>query len=209
MSLPQLRLLRPVFVGVRLAMCLVLPLALAACATPAPKPPPYIAPAGAPTAKLVMRGSVPSGNAFGVLVYDDADQCKGPRVAGAGNATRNPSTIALAAGALTTLDFVLITTSKQACAVRWSFTPEAGKSYLVAGAAFGTSCTARLLDASNPDAMRSPAGLVRRNSKGNACLPIAQSRAVGGAVTQGGQSDGAAVLNPNAGAEDLQGLIGK
>jgi hypothetical protein len=69
----------------RLAPLAALSWLLVGCATPAPKLQTYAAPAGAPTAKLVMRGVVPAGDAFGVLVYDDAENCKGPRLAGAGN----------------------------------------------------------------------------------------------------------------------------
>jgi len=180
---------------------------LAGCATPAPKLPTYAAPAGAPTAKLVMRGSVASGDAFGVLVHDDAENCKGPRLAGAGSSTRNPTTVPLAAGALTTIDFMLVKPNKESCMLRWSFTPVAGRSYLVNGIAYGNSCRAALLDATNPDSMAAPTGAVRRDAKGNYCVPMAQARPSGNTATQGGQDGGAAVLRPGASADDLQGLI--
>ena len=141
---------------------------LGGCATPPPRLANYVAPAGAPTAKLVMRGAVPAGDAFGVLVYDDADNCKGPRLAGAGNSVRNPATVPLAAGTLTTVDFMHVKANKESCTLRWSFTPVAGKSYLVNGAAVGAGCRAALLDATNPDAMVPAAGSVRRNEKGSA-----------------------------------------
>lgn len=184
-----------------------LSLLLAGCATPTPKLPNYAAPAGAPTAKLVMRGNVPSGDAFGVVVYDDAENCKGPRLAGAGSNIRTPATVPLAAGALTTVDFILVKPNKDSCMLRWSFTPVAGKSYLVNGLAYGSSCRAALLDVSNPDAMVTPAGAVRRDAKDNACVPMAQARAAGNNVAHGGQDRGAAVLRPSANTDDLQGLI--
>ncbi|HET7525155.1 MAG TPA: hypothetical protein VFK10_04365 [Burkholderiaceae bacterium] len=188
-------------------MLAVLPLALAGCATPKPKLPTYSAPAGAPTAKLVMRGAVATGDAFGVLVYDDAENCKGARLAGAGNSARNPATVPLAAGALTTVDFMLVKANKESCLLRWSFTPVAGRSYLVNGIAYGNSCRASLLDATNPDSMAAPAGAVRRDAKGNYCVPMAQARATGASTAQGGQDSGAAVLRPGANTDDLQGLI--
>ena len=150
--------------------------------------PNYTAPAGAPTAKLVMRGAVPTGDAFGVLVYDDAENCKGPRLAGAGNSVRTPTTVPLAAGALTTVDFMLVKANKESCMLRWSFTPVAGKSYLVNGGAYGTGCRAALLDASNPDAMAAPAGSVRRNDKGNACVPMAQARSTTATARRAGKT---------------------
>jgi hypothetical protein len=183
---------------------------LAGCATPpaATKLPPYVAPANAPTAKLVMRGAVPSGDAFGVFVHDDAENCKGARIAGTGTNARNPTTVPLAAGALTTVDFMLVKPNKDWCLVRWSFTPVAGKSYLVNGAAAAAGgCRAALLDVTNPDAMVAPSGSVRRNDKTNACVPIAQARAAAANAPRGGQDQGAAVLSPGANADDLQGLI--
>jgi hypothetical protein len=190
-----------------LALGLV-PAVLLGCATP-PKSPPYAVPSGVPTAKLVMRGAVPSGDIFGVFVHDDAENCKGPRLAGAGNSTRNPTTVPLAAGALTTVDFMLVRPNRESCLVRWSFTPVAGKSYLVNGGAFGTGCRGSLLDASNPDAMKAPEGIVRRDGRGNACVAMAQARSNAAGSTQGGQDQGAAVLRPSANADDLQGLIGQ
>jgi hypothetical protein len=183
-------------------------LLVAGCATPPPKLPSYVAPAGVPTAKLVMRGSVPSGDIFGVFVHDDAENCKGARLAGTGNSSRNPNTVALAAGALATVDFMLVKPNKESCLVRWSFKPEAGKSYVVNGMAFGAGCRAGLLDATNPDAMKAPTGIVRRDSKGAACVPMAQAARSADAA-KGGQDQGAAVLRPAANADDLQGLIGQ
>jgi len=185
---------------------------LAGCATPPNKPatlPAYTAPAGASTAKLAVRGAVPTGDYFGVLVYDDASNCKNPRLAGAGSATRNPDSVALAAGGLQTLAFVIVKPNKESCTVRWSFTPESSKTYVINGGAMGSGCTATLLDASNPDKMRIPDGLVRRNAPGVFCVPLSQAVAVKGSGGRGGQSDGAAVLNPGATADDLQGLMGK
>lgn len=190
-----------------IVVCMGAAVLLLGCATPA-KAPPYVAPAGVPTAKLVMRGAVPSGDLFGVFVHDDAQNCKGPRLAGAGNNTRNPTTVALAAGSLTTVDFVLLRSNKTTCLLRWSFTPVAGKSYLVNGGMFGAGCRGSVLDASNPDAMKAPEGIVRRDAKGDACVALAQARSTAVGATQGGQDQGAAVLRPGANADDLQGLIG-
>ncbi|HEY6512929.1 MAG TPA: hypothetical protein VI032_13170 [Burkholderiaceae bacterium] len=189
----------------RLALLATLSSLLGGCATPSPKLQKYAAPADTPTAKLVMRGVVPAGDAFGVLVYDDAENCKGARLAGAGNASRNPTTVPLAAGGLTTVDFMHVKANRESCTLRWSFTPVAGKSYLVNGVGGATGCRASLLDASNPDAIVAAAGSVRRNEKGNACIPMAQARSI--TTAQGGQDQGAAVLRPGADADDLKGLI--
>ena len=197
-----------------LLMPLAIAAALAGCATPpntakTPPLPKYMAPDGVVTAKLAMRASIPTGDYFGVLVYDDAQDCKSPRLAGAGSATRNPTTVPLAAGSLQTLAFVIVKPNKESCTVRWSFTPQVNRTYVVNGGALGSGCTAALLDATNPDQMRVPDGLVRRNAPGTICVPMAQATAVRGSKASGGQSDGAVVLNPNASADDLNDLIGK
>lgn len=180
------------------------------CATPPPKLPPYAVPAGVPTAKLIMRGGVPAGDMFGVFVYDDAENCKGGRLAGAGSTTRNPATVSLAAGgAPATVEFMLLKPNKQTCYLRWTFTPAAGKSYLVNGIAYGAGCRANLVDASDPDTMKPPADLVRRNVGGQACMNLEQARQAKTNPVAGGQDQGAAVLRPGAGADDLQGLIGQ
>ena len=198
----------------RIALLSPLAALMAGCATPlgnnaTAKLPNYAAPPGASTAKLAVRGAVPTGDFFGVLVYDDGDNCKNPRLAGAGSSTRNPESVALAAGGMQTLAFVIVKANKQSCTVRWSFTPQSNKTYVINGGALGSGCTASLLDASNPDRMRIPDGLLRRNAPGVFCVPLAQATAIKGGDSRGGQSDGAAVLNPGATADDLQGLIGK
>lgn len=181
---------------------------LAGCAAPpkAPPPRPYTVAPGVPTAKLVMRGhSFGSGQIYGVVVFDDASNCKGGRVAGAGDGARNPTTVPLAAGSLATVDFLVrrgTTVDKPDwCVVRWSFTPAANRSYLITGGPTAAACTATVLDATNPDAIRPVGGAVRRNL---ACATLAPLN-----PAQGGQSDGAAVLNPGANDTDLRGLIGK
>ena len=203
---PSSHRLRSCSAGVAVAAVALL---LAGCANQRPRLPPYAVPSGVPTAKLVMRGAVPSGDLFGVFVLEDAENCKGPRLAGAGSSTRNPATVPLKAGTLATVEFVLMRPNRDTCALRWSFTPQEGKSYLVNGGAYGAGCRASLLDASDPDAMKPPAGLVRRDAKGNACVALAQARAVGQGDAVGGQDEGAAVLTPSANTDDLKGLIGQ
>ena len=189
-------------------------LVLTGCAAPpAANAPRYVEPADVPTAKLVMRSApLPATEAYAVYVHSDATNCKDRRLVGTGTANNNPTTVALAAGSLATVDFVLIkgvkTDKPQACLLRWSFTPEAGKSYLLQGTSTPAGCTARMIDASNPDAMRVLTTSVRRNVQGNVCLPMAQAMANAAGAT-GGQNDGVAVLRPAATADDLQGLIGK
>src|SRR4029079_7356506 len=83
---------------------------LAACATPTKKPvqvPAYVAPAGVQTARLLSRGAVNAGDAYGVIVFDDAANCAGPRLASAGNSTRTPKATDIEAGKTTTLAFVV------------------------------------------------------------------------------------------------------
>lgn len=180
---------------------------LTSCATPRTpvKVPAYVAPAGVATARLLSRGTVGAGDAYGVIVFDDAANCAGPRIAGAGNSTRPPKATEIEAGRIATLDFLAVRPDKTSCRVRWSFTPTAGKTYLVAGALTATGCNARLLDATDPDRMRAESTAQRRNVGGSACSALVarpSSSTIGG-VEQSGE----AVLRPGATADDLQGLI--
>ena len=182
-----------------------------ACATPtknAIKVAPYVAPAGAQTARLLSRGAVNAGDAYGIIVFDDATNCAGPRIASAGNSTRTPKATEIEAGKTTTLDFVVAHPDKTACRVRWSFMPDAGKTYLVAGALTAKGCSARLLDATDPDHMKAETSAQRRNLGGSACSALVARPAAANAVG-GSEHTGEAVLRPGATTDDLQGLIGQ
>ena len=195
---------------------IALPALLAGCAAP-PAPGPGSAPAAAaapaasgPSARLLLRGAVPADDRFAIFQLGDALACKDPRMLVAGTPQKTPDPATLAAGALTTLDFVILRGGKPGCFVRWSFTPQAGKTYLMQGLVVGGGCAARLFDASAPDRPLPLADAVLRNTGGQACLPLAQARAnaaAGGSLIQGGQHNGEAVLNPRATAKDLEGLI--
>jgi hypothetical protein len=192
-------------------VALALPLLLAACAVPPSKPlPKYAGPTAGPTAKLVMRGSVPAGDLYSVYIFDDAEHCKGLRSMGAGSSTRNPASTTLAANQITTVEFFLLKPDKKFCSIRWSFTPVAGKTYLFSGAALdATTCGARVMDMSNPDNLRPEPTALRRNPGASLCVPLPQSKAASVAGTDAGQTSPDAVLRQGATAEDLQGLIGQ
>lgn len=178
-----------------------------ACAAPTPTASQrHVAPTSGPSAKLVMRGQVAEGEMYGVFVHDDAVACRGPRIVGAGNATRVPPSSAVVAGRLTTVDFRAFKADKRSCYVRMSFTPEAGRSYLVSGTMAGSVCNVRLLDATDPDVIKPVTGALRRNTATQACVALADARPFG-APTAGGQRDGDAVLMPGASTTDLDGLL--
>src|SRR4051812_20423291 len=147
---------------------------LASCATPRKlaQVPVHVAPTGVATARLLSRGAVAAGDVFGVVVYDDSANCAGPRLAGAGNSTRAPKATEIEAGRIATLDFLAVRADKTTCRVRWSFTPTAGKTYLVAGTISASTCSARLLDATDPDRMRPESTAQRRNVAGSACSAL-------------------------------------
>jgi hypothetical protein len=183
-------------------------LLLAACAAPTPKPvQKYVAPAAGQTAKLVMRGAVPAGDVYSVYYYADSEKCTGLRSVGAGNSTRNPLTTTLAANQITTIEFFVVKSAKNYCSVRYSFTPLAGKTYLLSGASIDKGCTARVMDMGDPEHLKPELGALRRNPTGLACLPLSQSRAASVAGHESAQSSGEAVLREGAGSDDLQGLI--
>jgi len=185
-------------------------LVLTSCAVPNRAPlPKYMPPASGATAKLVMRASVGDGERYGVYLFDDAEKCVGMRTVGTGDKVKHPDTTTLAANRITTVEFLLVKPNRSICAIQWSFTPLAGKTYLVRGGTFDKGCTARVFDATDGDNIKAEAAALRRNPGVSNCLPLSQSRAGSVAGTEGAQSGGDAVLRQGAGAEDLQGLIGQ
>jgi hypothetical protein len=180
---------------------------IGACATTPPIPK-YVAPTTGPTAKLVMRGSVPEGDLYGVFLYDDSEHCAGSRLAGTGTSTRSPVTTTLAASRITTVEFYLLKPNRMACRVRWSFTPVAGKTYLLNGGARPNACVALVMDMSNPDSLKVEPTALRRNPGTTVCLPLAQSKAAT-ATDAADTSSHDAVLRQGAGTDDLKGLIGQ
>jgi hypothetical protein len=167
----------------------------------------YSLPRGSPSARLLMRGVMQPGEQFLVNVLDDAVQCKTPRRVGTGTAQKQPDAAQLAAGVLTTLDFVVIKAQRQRCLVRWTFTPVAGRSYALQGNSSATGCGAALIDVTQPDQLRPADGALRRNMGAEVCLPLSRSAPAPRSPLEGGQSGGDAVLNPGATTADLEGLI--
>jgi len=186
---------------------------LAACATPPQSAVNrYVSPVGVPVAKLAMRASLSGGvDAYGVYVFNDGENCKGPQVAGAGRPAGNaPASVNLAAGKWATLQFVTLHPGGQYCAIRWSFQPSAGRTYLLTGDAVGTTCRAGLLDATDPDSIKPVASAVRRDAPNSACMPLAVAQAARNAKRDSGQPGAGkdeANLRPGASADDLKGLI--
>lgn len=183
-------------------------LLLAGCATPPPKPVSrYVPPTDGPTARLVMRGTLPAGDLYGVYLLADTERCGDRRLVGAGSAKGHPATTTLAAGQMQTVEFLMLKPNKQVCAVRWSFSPVAGKTYLLRGAGHSAGCIAAVMDMTDPESIKVEPSALRRNPAGTACVPLAQSKTVavpGAGADAPGQE---AVLRQGAGADELQGLI--
>lgn len=200
---------QPTPTGLRATLlCALLPWGLAACvqAPPAALPAP---PVTGPSARLLLRAAVPAEDRFALFRLDDAAACKSPRLLVGGTPKQVAEPAVLAAGQLVTVDFVLIRGGKAGLCTRWSFTPQAGRSYLMQGAAVGAGCLARLVDVTQPDRAQPPPDAVVRNVAGQPCVPMEQARAPAGGHSpiQGGQQDGEAVLMPLATPRDLEGLI--
>lgn len=195
----------------RLFVCLAAVALVAGCAAPAPKlVGKYVAPTSGQTAKLVMRGAVPAGEFFTINTFDDSEKCEGYRVIAAGNSTRTPPSTTVAANVVTTVEFRVDKPAKrQVCATRFTFTPVAGKTYLVRGGSTVAGCAGLVYDMTNPESIKPEPTALRRNPAGLACLPIAQSKASSVAATESSENASDAVLRQGAGTEDLQGLIGK
>lgn len=185
-------------------------LLLAACVTQPAKPVGnYVPPSAGSTARFVMRGSVPAGDRYGVFVLDDAEHCGGHRLVGSGDVKRNPVTTTLAANQIQTVEFRLLKPNRQFCAIRWSFTPVAGKTYLLRGSGQVSSCAALVMDMTDPEQIKPEPTALRRNPGTSACLPISQSKGLSVAGADSAQTGQDAVLRQGVGTEDLQGLIGQ
>jgi len=184
--------------------------ALIACTTgPKPTVPHYVAPTAGPTARLVVRGNVPTEERYGVFVLDETDTCAGPRLVGAGDATHHPDSTLLATDRQQTVEFRFLRADKKTCIVRWTFSPAPGRSYLFSGVGTPGSCRAGLLDMSDPDHLRPEATALRRNAPDRACVPLAQAKGYPGGAPDGHDTSHDAVLREGAGADDLQDLIGR
>jgi hypothetical protein len=177
-------------------------LLLAACAQPVAK---YQAPTAGPTARLLMRGAMQPGDRYGIFLADSADDCKGMRIAAAGGAGVDPAAIKISAQGLRTVDMFVSKADRTSCRVRWSFTPQAGRSYLVQARSTPGGCSALILDATDVDAMKLETSLIRRDVPGNVCVPLAQSKTIAqlGAATAGGSTaQTRAPQSPSGVAED-------
>lgn len=195
---------KPRFAVVRVIPCIVL---LAGCAAPKKPIPTYVSPSSGPTARFLVRGSVPAGDRYGVFVLEKSENCSGPQLVGTGDAQRHPEASALVANSMQTIEFRLVSSDKKTCAIRWTFTPVAGKTYLLRATGQQTSCAALIMDMTDADHMRPVPTALRRNPSGSTCLPIAQSKSI--ASRGAAQADDDAVLRQGADAGDLEGLIGK
>lgn len=182
---------------------------LASCAVPTKVAPMYVPPATGQTAKLVMRGSVNSGENYSVYLFRDSEHCADPRKVGVGNNASHPVSTTITANMLITLELNFDRSNRQHCAIRYSFTPQSGRSYLLSGSALETKCLANLLDATDPDDVKQTPGVLWRNPIGSSCLSLSESRAAPVQDIRIDRSNGEAVLNPGATATDLRGLIPK
>lgn len=196
----------------------VLLLTLSGCAQPPVIP--YSAATSGPTSRLLMRGTLDPGDAYGVFLLGGVQDCTLPQRVGTGTADANPAATTIAANRLSTLDVVVSKSDQSFCRVRWSFSPRAGRSYLVAARGEPGGCSVSLLDATDPDNIHTEMSARRRDAPGNACLPLAAARTVGeltarnqGPVTStdrpmpASRSGGSEVMPSAVTEDDLKGLI--
>jgi hypothetical protein len=183
---------------------------------------PYMAATVGPTSRLLMRGSLDPGEGYGVYLLGGVQDCTQPQRVGTGTAETHPAATTIAADRMSTLDVVVTKPNQAFCRVRWSFTPRAGRSYLVAARGEPGGCSVSLLDATDPDDIRTEMSARRRDMPGNACVPLAAAKTVGEltARSQGliagterpvpAPRGGYADVVPSAVTEDdLKGLTGK
>lgn len=156
-----------------------------------------------------MRASVPTGDTYGVNLYRDSENCADPRRIGSGDSVSHPVSTQIPANMLTTVEFFFLKPNRQQCAIRYTFTPLVGKTYLLRGSALEKGCRSKMLDASVPDDLKPAPAVLWRNAGTANCLPLSQSRAISVQDLAGELSGGDAVLRQGASADDLRGLIQK
>lgn len=191
----------------RLGVVGALGLLLAGCAVPPQqKAQLYSPPTSGPTARALVRVAVTGEDIYAMAVLGDAVNCQTPRIATTGSSRHDPKAVTLAAGQLSTIDVLFVRANKQSCFVRTSLIPTAGKTYLFAGALSATGCALRVLDATQPDAIKPETTAVRRSVGTNRCIAIADAKPVN---TVGSSAGSEAVLSPGATSDDLSGLLGR
>lgn len=186
-------------------------LMLSGCAQPITK---YQVPQGEPTARLLMRSALEPGDRYGVFLIDSADDCKGSHIAAAGAQGVDPAAIKISAVGMRTVDVLVSKANRTSCRVRWSFTPTAGRSYLVTARSLPDGCSAMILDATDVDAMKPEPSLLRRNVAGNVCVPLAKSKTIAqmtaGRATGSSAATSSAAQSPTGFADDdLKALTGR
>lgn len=149
---------------------------LAACAAGSAKLDNYSVPAGAPTARLLIRPTLGSNMAYTVLAFEDGQACQHPQRLARPEAGHDNQSLTIRAGELATLMYVG-SYRKEYCSGYFSFQPKAGHTYLLATYQDTSSCAVRLLEASNGDAPAPEKSFVKLLKKGNACVPAAASPA--------------------------------
>jgi hypothetical protein len=175
-------------------------LLLSACAQPITK---YQTPQGVPTARLLMRGTLEPGDRYGIFLFDSADDCKGMHIAAVGTPGADPAAIKVSAQGMRTVDVYVSKANHTSCRVRWSFTPTAGRSYLVSAQSTATGCSAMIFDATDVDAMKPEASLLRRDVPGNACVALANSRSISQMTAN---RDRGSVAGPSTAAKSPTGI---
>lgn len=194
---------------VSIALCVLAALLLGACAAGPKREPilPYQPPSSGETARLVSRGIVPAGDAYLVSVLADDERCERPGLVGSGNALQHPPTTNLAAGRPATVEFEVLKASNLSCRMRWTFTPAAGKAYLITGVGMAQGCSAVISDMSDVEHLRREPAALRRNPTGSRCVPLAESKPVPVVAAASAASAADAVLHEGATSADLEGLI--
>jgi hypothetical protein len=174
----------------------------------------YVPPQSGPTARLLMRSTLEAGERYGVFLMESDNDCKDMRIVAAGAPQRDPAAVAISASGVRTLDIYVRKSDRDACRVRWSFYPKPGRQYLVSTKSTPTGCSAMIYDATDVDAMKPEATLLRRDVPGNVCVPLASSKTLAqlaGQRDQGSSSAAApraAQLPSGVSDDDLKALTG-
>lgn len=182
-------------------------LALAGCAQQPVTP--YVPEATSQSARLLMRGALQPGDAYGVYLFAGAVDCTQMQRVAYGLPGKDPAATKIPAERLTTLEVLVTKADRSACRMRWSFVPHAGRSYAVSASSRAEGCATFVMDVSDPDHPVVEPSLRRRDAPGSMCVALGRAKPVGdtGAANAAASSSGG--LPSEVTDDDLRGLTGR
>ena len=170
---------------------------------------PYVPEAIPQSARLLMRGTLQPGDAYGVYLFAGAVDCTQMQRVAYGLPGKDPAATRIPAERLTTLEVLVAKADRSACRMRWSFVPHAGRSYAVSASSRPGGCATLVMDVSDPDHPVLEPSLRRRDAPGSMCVALASTKPAGGNGAANAATSSSGELPSGVTDDDLRGLTGR